>query len=297
MKAIDLMHAMDGVEDGILLEAEQPKKTRRRVLPRLAAAAAIIGLLCVTVYAAFGGVTLHLDDKNTSWLFSDFQYEGIDYSRVTFEYRLDAVEISENATAFLNDMLAPCDWWLLDESKLIPAMNYHTHKFASLGSAETFFGLQFQLPDIVRESKIGTRQIELDAKAMYYPDDQPRHEGYGFSYEPDLGGANLFYNALPRDDQLSSISVFVYLALTEEFAQIPYSAGFFCAMDLYGEPEVLECRIGGEEFTILTFPDSPDPYADVLYVRDGIGYQLKFYPAEGYESDLVKLVRAYLKDL
>lgn len=297
MKAIDLMHAMDGVEDRILLEAEQPARPKRRLLPRLAAAAAIIGLLCATVYAAFGGVTLHLDDENTSWFRSDFQYEGIDYSRVTFEYQLDAVEVSENATAFLNDMLAPCDWWLLDGNELLPAMNYHTHKFASLQTAETFFGLQFQLPGIVRESKIGTRQVELDAEAMYYPEDQPRHEGYGFSYEPELGGARLFCNALPQDERISSISVFVYLALTEEFAQVPYSAGFFYAMDLYGEPEVLETRIGDEEFTILTFPDSPDPLADVLYVRDGIGYLLSFYPAEGHESDLVKLVREYLKDL
>lgn len=297
MNAMDLMRAMNGVGDDILMESEEQASARRSLLSRVVAVAAVIALLCGTVYAAFGDVTLHLDDENTSYFFNDFEFEGISYSKVTFEYQLSAVEVEENAVAFLEDMIAPCDHWLLDENRLIPTMNYHTHQFAKLEMAETFFGLQFQLPTVIREGKIGTRQVEMDAKPMYYPDDATRHEGYGFSYEPTLGGASLFFNTLPEDEAISSISTFIYLAITEEFAQVPYCADFLYAMDAYGEPKILEARIGDEEFTILTFPDCPESHADVFYVRDGIGYKLSFCPAEGYSGNLEKTVSKYLKTL
>lgn len=299
MNPMDLMRALDAVLEADLHEAENYARSARprRLLPRIAAIAATVALLCGTVYAAFSGVTLHLNEKNTGYWFQDFEYEGIQYSKVTFEYQLSAVQVKETAVDFLESMIAPCDRWVLDENRLIPAMNYHSHTFAELSMAENFFGVTFALPDVVWEAKPDSREVTLDAEAMYGPEAEPRHEGYDFVYDADLGGASLDSSMAPKDDRFSSIYVGIYLALTEEFADVPYDASFFYPLEVYGEPLIQEVRLGDQDFTLLSFPNCPGSDVDVFYIRDGIGYLLSFTLADDFTGDPLDAVRSCLKTL
>lgn len=298
MKNIDLFYAVDGADDDMLMEAEDYFRVRsHRGLRRVALIAAVVALLTMTVYGAYSRIRLRFDEKNDSYWFQDFEHEGIQYTRVTFEYDLEPVEVRTQAVDFLEDMLAPCDHWLLDGDRLIPAMNYHSHNFESLEFAENFFGVEFRLPDIVRRGEVQDREVTMDAKPMYYPEDLPRHEGYGFSYDAELGGASVWCKIGLQEQELSGVTVFVYLGLTEEFCARAYEASFFYAMDELGEPRIREKRIGDQEYTILTFPDSVDDRVTVFYVRDGVGYELNFFPAADWEGDPEAKVISFLKDM
>lgn len=298
MKNIDLFYAVDGADDDMLLEAENYFRVRTQSgLHRIGLIAAAIALLTLTVYGAYSRIRLRFDEKNDSYWFQDFEHEGIQYTRVTFEYDLEPVEVREEAVDFLKDMLAPCDHWLLNGDRLIPAMNYHSHNFESLEFAENFFGVEFRLPAIVRRGVVRDREVTMDAEAMYYPEELPRHEGYGFSYDAELGGASVRCKIGLSEPELSGVTVFAYLGLTEEFCERAYEASFFYAMDELGEPRIREERVGDQEFTILTFPDSVDGSMTVFYVRNGVGYELMFSPAEDWEGDLEAKVISCLKEL
>ena len=169
------------------------------------------------------------------------------------------------------------------------------HSFESLKMAENFFGLTFDLPEVVREGNVWERGVQLRAEPMDYPEDLPP-EG-AFDYEPDLGGADLLFAVGVDDKRLESVTVNVYLGLTEAYTAAPVTGGSFQALELLGEPQIQEIRVGDEEFTVLTYADDPEGCVHVFYVRGGIGYGLYFYPKEDYNGDALRLVHGHLKDI
>lgn len=87
MKNIDLFYAVDGADDDMLMEAEDYFRVRsHRGLRRVALIAAVVALLTMTVYGAYSRIRLRFDEKNDSYWFQDFDHEGIQYTRVTYEY-------------------------------------------------------------------------------------------------------------------------------------------------------------------------------------------------------------------
>ena len=161
--------------------------------------------------------------------------------------------------------------------------------------AENFFGLTFDLPEVVREGNVWERGVQLRAEPMDYPEDLPP-EG-AFDYEPDLGGADLLFAVGVDDKRLESVTVNVYLGLTEAYTAAPVTGGSFQALELLGEPQIQEIRVGDEEFTVLTYADDPEGCVHVFSVRGGIGYGLYFYPKEDYNGDALRLVHGHLKDI
>lgn len=298
MNELDLMHALDGADDDILLEAERfPMERRRPLLPRIGLIAALIALLSVTVYGVYSQIRLRFGEENSSYWFQDFEYEGLQYTKVVYEFDLEPVQIREQAVDFLEDMLEPCSRWISEGRRLYPVMNYYSHTFESLTHASNFFGVDFELPSIVLQGKVRNREVTLDAIPMYYPEELPLEEGSDITYDGELGGATLRCKIQSGDERFSGFTVFAYLGLTEEFCAVPYETFNFLALDAEGEPEIQEKRIGDQEFTILTFPDSPDRDVTVFYVRNGIAYRVMFFPAEDYTGDLYQLVEPCLKEL
>ena len=296
MKELDLMYAMDAVEDDLLLEAENYTLPRRKISwVRVVAVAAVVALLAFTVDASYAEARISYPKEENSSIFQDFEYEGVVYSSYCIEYDLQPVEIREHAEWFLTDMVDMVSHWLLEDGDLIAYGHGLYHEFASLKIAEDFFGLTFDLPDIVREGEIPNRDVSLIAVPMYCSEDLTPDEA--LNYEPDLGGAELQFSVHADDKRIDIVAVNIYLGLTEEFTAVPATHNRFGALDLLGEPEIQEIRVGDEEFTVLTYADDPAGSVQVYYVRDGIGYGLHFYPKEDYNGDALRLIHSHLKDI
>ena len=296
MKEMDLMCAMDAVEDDLLLEADTYSCAHRKVSwVRVVAIAAVVALLAFSVYASYAEARVSFPNEENSVLFRSFEVDGIKYSHMQVEYDLQPVAIKEHATWFMTDMINMVEHWMLEGNELMPYGSAAIHSFESLKIAENFFGLTFDLPEIVREGDIWERRVQLRAEPMYYPDELSPEEA--FDYEAELGGADLLFAVGVDDKRLESVTVNIYLGLTEAYTAFSTPGGSIQALELMGEPEIQEIRVGDEEFTVLTFTDDPEGSVEVFYVRDGIGYGLHFYPKEDYNGDPLRLIHSHLKDI
>lgn len=296
MKELDLMYAMDAVEDDLLQEADTFTRSRRKISwVRMVAVAAVVALLSISVYAIYTETRISYPNDENSWIYQNFEVDGIEYSRVVVEYDLQPVEIREHATWFLTDMVDMVSHWLLEDGELIPYGHGLYHEFASLRIAEDFFGLTFDLPDIVREGEVPNRDVSLIAVPMYCSEELTPDEA--LNYEPDLGGAQLQFTVSADDKRIDMVSVNIYLGLTEEFTAVPATYSRFAALDLLGEPKIQEIKVGDEEFTVLTYADDPAGSVQVFYVCNGIGYGLHFHPVEDYNGDALRLIHSHLKEI
>lgn len=296
MKELDLMYALEGAGNDMLLEAEELElHARRRPLLRIALIAAVMALLSATVYAISSETRISFPNEENSVIFNDFEVDGITYSHVEIEYDLQPVAIKEKAVDFLTDMIDQTGYWVLEGNELIACTSNLPHTFESIDKAENFFGLSFDLPEIVREGTVAKRKVTMYALPEYFPEDLPPEAAW--EYDPDLGGAKLSFNVTDLPKHIDSMHIKIFIGLTEEYTAFPATGGWFIPLELLGEPVIQEIKLGDEEFTVLTYSDNPENNACTFYVRDGIGYSLSFYTADDFTGDPVKLIRPYLKDL
>lgn len=296
MKELDLMFALDAVEDDLLDEAESFTQSRRRISwMRFAAIAAVVALLSISVYAIYTETRISYPNDENSWLYRSFEVDGIKYSHVEVEYDLQHVKVKDNAIGFMTDMVDMVSYWGVEEGEWIPYGYGLNHNFESLKYAENFFGLTFDLPEIVRNGKVSKRGVDLLAVPMYPPEGLTAEEAW--EHEPNLGGALVTFNVNVGTERVDSMYVKIYLGLTEEFAAVPATSGSFMALDLMGEPEIREIRVNDETFTIVYYPDYPDTSVEAYYVRNGIGYGLVFEKTEEYTGDPIRMIYNHLKDI
>lgn len=297
MKELDLMYALDAADNKMLLDAENFEiHPRRRLLNRIALIAAVVALLSVSVYAVYSETRITYPNEENSVFYQDLVVDGITYSHVEIEYDLQPVVIKDTAVRFLQDMINMVQGrWAIEGNKLIGCNGDISHSFESLKHTENFFGLTFELPEIIRNGQVGTKKVKMSAIPEYYPEGLPPENSWG--YEPDLGSAELYFSVVDPADHIDDVYVQVYIGLTETYTSIPATGGWFSPLDLLGDPVIRETQLDDEEFTFLTYTDDPDNDIDVFYVRNGIGYCLCFHTAEDFTGDPVKLVRPYLKNL
>lgn len=311
MKELDLMRAINDLDDDILTEADRPAPRRRtRLLPRIAAAAAV-ALLCGAVYAFNSETRVTFPNEENSIIFQDFEHEGITYSHVEVEYDLQPVTIRPEAMDFLNEMAELVSsgsgswygedgrytgiYYSNDDGPIEYGITYPEQpKFDSIAEAEEFFGLTFALPQIVRSAALSTYEHQDRITLWVNAIGEVGEDGF---LRPDVGGARMNFWAVDPAEDLDAVYVNIYLGLTEEYTAVPATGGSFMALEELGEPEIQELRIGDEEFTILTFAQDPNNDATVYYVRDGIGYSLDFQTAEDCTGDPVKLILPWLERL
>lgn len=296
MKEMDLMFALNAVDDAMLEEAESFTATRRRISwVRFAAIAALVALLSISAYAIYTETRISCRNDENSWFYHNFEVDGIEYSHVVVEYDLQPVEIREHATWFLTDMVDMINYWHLEGRELFPIGYGATHTFREFEKAENFFGLTFDLPEIVRAGEVGDRDVTLRAVPMYAPEGMTEEEAW--NCEPDLGGAKLMYGVSVDDERIESVYVTICMGLTEEYTAIPVTDGSFMALKVLEQAEIREIRVGDEAFTVVYYPDYPGSGVEAHYVRNGIGYSLNFIPKEDHTGDPIRMIYNHLKDI
>lgn len=296
MKEMDLMFALDAVDDAMLEEADSFTATRRRISwVRFTAIAAMVALLSISVYAIYTETRISYPNDENSWIYQNFEVDGVKYKRVVVEYDLQRVEVKDHAMKFMTDMVDMIHYWSLEGRELFPIGYGATHTFREFEQAENFFGLTFDLPEIVRAGEVGDRDVTLRAVPMYAPEGMTAEEAW--EYEPDLGGAKVTYGVSVDDKRIRSVSVTICMGLTEEYTSIPATHGSFMALEVLGQAEIREIRVGDEAFTVVYYPDYPGSGVEAHYVRDGIGYSLDFYPKEDYTGDPIRMIYNHLKDI
>lgn len=292
MKELDLMQAINDLDNGILLEAEQVElKPRRRLLTRIAAVAAALALLCGTVYAVSQGVRAAFTGE--TWVSHHEQLrEDMRYSDLEVNYDLAQREIPEEAVAFLEGYVEEAwvrmkadypgwivfdrsflagtvwDWeqFLEEDETLQVTEGPAPHYFDSISQAEEFFGLTFAVPDAIRQAELTTVSEEDGGKVHLRVLTPPLVEDPA-SVGPYLamwdseeipgyivpGYAELNFGVAAPTEDFSSISGTIYLALSEEAAEEGFTSFLSIALDYLSEPEFRELEIDGLDGTLLVF--------------------------------------------
>lgn len=322
MKELDLMYALEGVEDALLRDAERFElRPRRRMLPRIAAAAAVLALLCGTVYAAVMSVKVDVTGK--TWLHYNEELRGnVVYTDIEVEYDLTGQDIPAEAMDALGEYLL--ENWKARMSLFPRSWGFHEESFAAFGTvderetgnvtfpgfrldslaeAEAFFGMTFALPDIVPKS--GDDEVEL---CVLTP---PLTERGGLtdylrSIDADHptdsivpGFVEIRFGMTDPTGELRSIGGSIILALDEASAEHGYTYEFASALDYLGEPEFLDLDIDGLDGRLVTFPQAADTASvEAFYTCGGVGYALYAVPAEGIEvEDPAQLLLPWLEQL
>lgn len=326
MKELDLMHALEGVEDDILRDSERFEfRPRRRVLPRLVAAAAAAALLCGTVYAAVMGVKVDFNGK--TWV---YHHEGLNeqmlYSEMEASFILTEQTVPAESMEFLEDylnvhwrasrerwpigdgvmgmvtrggsFLAGCHWDYVDGEVHRPK-GVKSHYFQSWKKAETFFGIDFALPECVCAAALGSCSVVDEPGILLEVLTPPltSEEEIG-SYLTALSGeaaaeqivpgfAELSFRADDPTPELDGISGSVIIALNGDAAGVEYSTELSVALDYVGEPGFRTLDIAGLDGTLVVFPPcDTDPGAvNAWYTCDGVGYILYAHLREGVDTE------------
>lgn len=322
MKELDLMYALEGVDDDILRDAERFElRPRRRLLPRAAAIAAVIALLCGTVYAAVMSVKVELTGR--TWVHHNEELrEDMRYSDIAVEYELTAREVPQEAMDAMGEYLLenweasmalfPRSWGIHEESFAASGrvveregvdVTLPAFCLASLAEAEEFFGMTFALPDIVPKS--WDNEVELSVLTPPLTErggltDYLR--GIEENHPTDSivpGFVTISFGMTDPTEELSSIGGRIILALDDASAEHGYTYEFSAALDYLGEPEFPELGIDGLDGNLVIFPQAADTASvEAFYTCGGVGYALYVVPAEGIEvEDPAQLLLPWLEQL
>lgn len=333
MKEMDLMYALEGVEDDILRAADRFElRPRRRMLPRIAAAAAVIALLCGTAYAAVMSVKVDVTDK--TWVrYEETLQEDMVYTEIEVEYELTEQEIPAQSMEFLEEYLdmhwqksqgkgaigmvfrdgsylAGSHWWYDEYDNLHREMQ--SHFFRSVEEAEDFFGLRFVLPDCVRTGELRPYSEADDSGILLEVLTPPlaSKEEIGPYLESITaeeaaerivpGYAELSFRVEDPTAELGVISGNIFIALNEDAAQGNFMRENSVALDYVGVPSFPELDIDGLDGSLMVFPPSQwDPGAvNAYYTSDGVGYDLYCHVKEGVSvEDPAQLLLPLLEEM
>lgn len=295
MKELDLMYALEGVDDDILRDAERFElRPRRRLLPRAAAIAAVIALLCGTVYAAVMSVKVNVTGK--TWLHhNEALREDVVYTDIEVEYELTQQEIPAQSMDFLEDYLdvhwqasvekrpigdeafvgmvsrggcylAGRHWWYDENDELRRPESVQSHYFQSVEEAEDFFGMRFALPACVRTTALRPWS-EADSSGILLEVLTPPLASVDQigPYLEDLseeaaaeqivpGYAELSFRVVDPTAELDGISGSIIIALNDDAANGGYTRQTSVALDYLGKPTFPELNIDGLDGSLVVFP-------------------------------------------
>lgn len=306
MKELDLMRALEGVDDNILLEAERLEhRPRRRLLPRIAAVAAVIALLCGSVYAAVMSVKVDITDR--TWVYHyEERREDVLYTKIEAEYEMTEQEIPKKAMEFVTGYLdahlqeslngpsfpgaihvgmvargpsyvAGSHWWEENGEYLRPD-GLDSHYFQSVEEAEEFFGMTFALPECVRTTPLSSLSVaddpgillEILSPPLAEPDQVLAYlEGLTEAEALEQivpGYAELSFRVEDPTPELAVISGQVVFALNEDAALGGYTYEVSVPLELLGEPSYPALDIDGLDGTLVVFPPcATDPGSASAY--------------------------------
>lgn len=335
MKELDLMHALEGVDDNILLEAERLEhRPRRRLLPRIAAVAAVIALLVGTVYAAVMSVVVEFTDR--TWVYHhEERREDVLYTDIEVDYELTEQEITEEAMDFVTGYLD--EHWRVSLNKapigmvstgqsFVAGSHYweedgewkrpdglDTHYFRTLAEAEDFFGMDFTLPDWILEAEPHAYSV-TDApgarlRVLTPPLVEEGEEVHDYLESAPIeeleqrivpGYVELTFKVDGITPELSGVSGEVLFALNEEAAFGGYTYQLSMPLDRLGEPSYPALDIEGLDGSLVVFPpcETAPGAVSAYYTSGGVAYILHAYVAEGCEvEDPAQLLLPCLEQL
>lgn len=335
MKELDLMHALEGVDEDILLEAERLEhRPRRRLLHRATAVAAIIALLCGTVYAAVMRVVVEVTDR--TWVYHhEVLREDVLYTDIEVHYELTEQEITEEAADFVTGYLDE-HWWaslrkdpigMVSTGQSFVAGSHYweengvwkrpdgldTHYFRTLAEAADFFGMEFTLPDWILEAEPHTYAVtdapgarlrvltpplvEEGAEVHEYLESAPIEE---LEQRIVPGYVELTFKIDGITPELSGVSGEILFAINEDAAFGGYTYQLSMPLEYLGEPSYRALDIDGLDGTLVVFPPCETDIGSVsaYYTSNGVAYILHAYPAEdAVVEDPAQLLLPWLEQL
>lgn len=325
MKDMDLMKAMNELDDNILREAEAFEiKRRHKLLPKIAAVAAAVALLCGTAYAVANSVRIGYTGKTETLR----QEEGVDitYTETEIVYNLGWHEVPDESLEVLQQLLDEHLLWCRDNATWSYQGNsfatyYYQEEYAeeveegwhdpgpgnftfhSFEEAEEFLGLSLDLPPVLREAPLSDKGICLRVLSDPIGEDESE-AGVPDSVTPGCVEL-MFYTENPTDD-LWVMNGNIIIPLTETFAAEPYTKNISFALDLKGETQMEAFTLGQMEGQLRYFrpvegseyDDIRNGSADAYYTCNGIGYAIYTCPSDNCESDDPKeVLLSYLEQI
>lgn len=313
MNSMELMNSLTDLDDDILLEAESvPVKSRRRhTIRRAVMIAAAAALLCVGVFAAVDGFSLHITD--VEWNMEEHhlseEYYGTDSENLNFHYievayELEPVAIRDAAGRILKNYTTDA---LSARSHVADNVRYHCgdNLMDSVEGYEEFLGVELALTDQIREAAAEyIPKQEFDSITVSsVPMAQAKSEYAQIGTVSPSGIMLCFF--LTEDDydeaynyvNVDNVTVYIYMALDEDYAK-ECSKDTLASYEKEGALSQEKLLCGDIEVTILyNQPEEGfDGAAHAFYVVDGIYYKVSVWDALGDGDPKAELL-SYLEGL
>lgn len=302
----ELARAMTELPDDLLLEAERTDFRRRSVkFRRLAAVAAVIALLAVTVCAVSMGISWTVDKESGETVVSRFggialeyykDYDGTQsFEKLEFTVPLEKVELKKESLTDLGTFLnrwwnltrytdaawvrnAPLEWEVVGEfdggiGKYMTA-DQKELRFESLEDVEQLLGMELAVPDTVREAIRSETETGLDhvLSLRIHAGVTVAQAQTADALEPVRVVVHYRLNQYCTNGQVTGS---ITIPLTAEAA----SAGLHEISYSYEKEGAIwqeEQTIGGRD--LMIFGNDPemgyDGWCDAVYTSDGIGYSI-----------------------